>query len=226
VTQNSTSSTGDSAFATARIEESRSQANDFGIFFRKFIQKGRNISAATPSSRWLAEAVCRDIDFAKPATIVELGAGTGAVTEVLLDRLRAHHRFVAVEYDADFCDIFRQRFPSVDLIEGDASVIEGQLAHRGISKVDYVLSGLPTPNLPTRSVVRLMRWMRNSLTPDGVFAQITVVPLVYRRFYRRLFSSVEFDMVWLNAPPGGVYQCRSIRNRPHPARRRPRSGRN
>lgn len=214
MTQNSTNSTGDTAFATAQLEESRNQANDFGIFVKKFLQKGRNISAATPSSRWLAEAVCRRVDFSKPATIIELGAGTGAVTEVIVERLRAHHRFVAVEFDKDFCDIFRQRFPSVDLIEGDASVVQSQLAHRGITKIDYVLSGLPTPNLPAASVVRMMRWMRESLTPDGLFAQITVVPLIYRSFYKRFFSKVEYDMVWLNVPPGGVYQCRNIRARP------------
>lgn len=218
MTQDSTNSSGDSAFATAQLDESRHQPNDFGIFIKKFLQKGRNISAATPSSRWLAEAVCNDVDFSKPSTIVELGVGTGAITEVLIDRLRAHHRYVAVEYDSEFCDIFRQRFPTVDLIEGDASVIEGQLANRGISKVDYVLSGLPTPNLPVESAVKLMRWMRQALTPDGLFAQITVVPLIYRGFYKRFFSDVRYDMVWLNAPPGGVYQCRSIRKHPLPAR--------
>ncbi|HPF40406.1 MAG TPA: methyltransferase domain-containing protein [Phycisphaerae bacterium] len=215
MTQKSTEpAVGDSAVFSADLQASRGlPAQDGGIFLKKFLQKGKGISAATPSSRFLSEAVCNVVDFSKPSTIVEVGAGTGAITEVILENLRSHHRFVMLEFDPDFCDILRQRYPSVDLIQGDVGEIEGPLASRGITKVDYVLSGLPTPNLPPRSLAKMMRWLRRSLTPDGVFSQITVIPLYYKSFYKQLFADVQYEMVWLNAPPGGVYYCRSPRRR-------------
>jgi phosphatidylethanolamine/phosphatidyl-N-methylethanolamine N-methyltransferase len=147
------------------------------------------------------------VDFSRPATIVELGAGTGPVTEQIVELLRPHHRFVAVENDPDFCEVLRRRFPDTTLLQMDATRIAEPLAGLGIHKVDYVISGLPTPNLPRRAMVRLWRWLRKSLAPNGCFIQITVAPMLYRSFYNRLFDTVRYRMVWLNVPPGGVYRC-------------------
>jgi phosphatidylethanolamine/phosphatidyl-N-methylethanolamine N-methyltransferase len=189
---------------------------DRGVFFKKFLQKGRTISSAVPSSRMLAARVLQHVDFSRPATIVELGAGTGPITEQIVEHLRPHHRFVAVEDDPDFCDILRRRFPEVTLLEMDATKLTEPLARMGIDRVDYVLSGLPAPNLPPRAAVRLWRWLRRVLAPEGLFVQITIVPLLYRSFYDRLFQSVNYRMVWWNMPPGGVYRC--SQPRPHLAR--------
>lgn len=190
---------------------------DRGLFLKKFLQKGRTISSAVPSSLALVEGMLRHVDFTRPATIVELGAGTGPVTEQVVERLRGFHRFVAVENDADFCDVLRRRFPEVTLLQMDATKVAEPLSRMGIERVDYVLSGLPSPNLPPRSAVRLWKWLRHALTGDGRFIQITVAPLLYRAFYDRLFESVDYRMVWWNVPPGGVYCC--SRPRPHLFRR-------
>ena len=180
---------------------------DRGLFLRKFLQKGRGISSAVPSSKAMVAGLLRYVDFSRPATIVELGAGTGPITEGILARLQPFHRFVAVENDSDFCEILRRRFPDVTLLQSDATMIARPLERMGISKVDYVISGLPSPNLPPRSVGRMARWLQESLTPDGLFLQITVAPFLYKGFYDRLFDDVEYRMVWLNVPPGGVYRC-------------------
>jgi len=201
--------------AESTADARKAQASDFSLFFRKFLHQGRAISSAVPSSRSMVDGVLAQIDFDRPATIVELGAGTGPVTDVLNGLLRPHHRFVAVERDADFCHVLRRRFPDMPLIEADASRVAGPLRKLGIEKVDYVLSGLPTPNLPPRALVRLWRWLREALTPDGLFIQITVAPMLYRSFYSRMFESVDYNMVWMNVPPGGVYSCSTPRKHLH-----------
>ncbi len=155
----------------------------------------------------MVDAVMAPIDLSRPATIVELGAGTGPITERVVAALGPQHRFVAVENDRAFCRVLRRRFPQLDVLEGDATRVAEPLAERGIEKVDYVVSGLPTPALPMRGTVRLCQWLRESLAPGGMFIQITVAPLVYRHFYDRLFESVRYRMVWRNVPPGGVYYC-------------------
>ncbi len=42
--------------------------------------------------------------------IVELGPGTGPVTQALIETGVAPERLVLVEYDAGFCRLLRQRF--------------------------------------------------------------------------------------------------------------------
>ncbi len=199
------------ALAESTLASRAARLSDVGLFFSKFMAKGRTISSAVPSSRALVSGVLDHVDFSRPGTIVELGAGTGPVTEQIVEQLRPHHRFVAVENDPDFCEVLRRRFPETTLLQTDASRIAEPLAKLGIHKVDYVLSGLPTPSLPARAQVRLWRWLHEALTPGGLFIQITVVPMIYRGFYERFFRDVNYRMVWLNVPPGGVYRCSSPR---------------
>lgn len=167
----------------------------------------------------MVAGLLRHVDFDKPATIVELGAGTGPITEGILARVRSFHRFVAVENDVEFCDVLRRRFPDLTLLQSDATTIAAPLQRMGLTNIDYVISGLPSPNLPPRSVARMARWLQESLTPNGMFLQITVAPFLYKAFYDRLFEDVEYRMVWMNMPPGGVYRCRRPRLR-HTRKRR------
>ena len=51
------------------------------------------------------------------------------------------------------------------------------------------------------------RLRRNPCT----FRQLTVMPLIYYKLYRRYFEDVRFRFVPLNLPPGGVYVCRGYR---------------
>ncbi len=197
----------ETALADPTLASDKACLSDLVLFFQKFLSKGLTISSAVPSSPAMVATILQHIDFDRPGTIVELGAGTGPITVEILEQLRPHHRFVMVENDPDFCEILRRRFPDTPLIQADASNLAEPLARMGIEKVDYVVSGLPTPNMPTRSAIRLWQWLRQALAPSGLFIQITNVPLFYRKFYRRLFESAEHKTVLLNIPPGGVYRC-------------------
>jgi|CXWL01.1.fsa_nt_gi phosphatidylethanolamine/phosphatidyl-N-methylethanolamine N-methyltransferase len=207
---------GESALSESPLSYREARPADFALFFKKFLAKGRTISSAVPSSKAMVAGILRHIDFSRPATIVELGAGTGPVTQEILEQLRPHHRFAAIENDPDFCEVLRRRFPEVTLLEADAGAVAEPLAKLGINKVDYVISGLPTPSLPRRTSLAIWKWLQQCLSPNGVFIQITVAPLIFKPFYTRLFSEVQYQMVWMNVPPGGVYLC--SRPRQHVAR--------
>jgi phospholipid N-methyltransferase len=195
------------------IEPRSAEVGDLALFFRKFLEKGREISSAVPSSRTMALRMLAQVDFDRPGTIIELGAGTGAITEHIVERLRPHHRFVAVERDPDFVAILRRRFPPDMILQADATRLPEPLARIGVHKAHYLLCCLPTPALTKRGIVRFRRWVADTLEPGGLFLQLTIVPLLYRRFYRRLFEQVSFGPVWRNFPPGGIYTCRSPRLR-------------
>ena len=187
-------------------------SQEFALFFKAWLRQGRKISAATPSSYFLSKEVCSVVDWDKPGTIIELGAGTGPITEYVLKNLRPHHKFVSIERDKGFFDVLKRRFPNAPLVHGDATDLDETLAGLGIEKADYVLSGLPTPSLPAESFDRLKRWMdRNVFDHGGVFSQLTVVPLFFWPFYRRHFLDVKYKFIGLNIPPGGVYKCRGVR---------------
>src|SRR5471030_3027992 len=89
-------------------------------FLRALVAHPKNIGAIVPSSRALGRAIARQIDPAHPGPVLELGPGTGALTQGLLDRGVAPERLTLVEFDSEMAGFLAQHFAGVDVIEGDA----------------------------------------------------------------------------------------------------------
>ncbi len=79
-----------------------------------------------------------------------------------------------------------------------------------IDEVDVVLNCLPTPSLPFE-VNRGVFDCINRVGKNALVGQLTVIPLVFKPLYRRLFAEVDFELVMANIPPGGVYFCRGLK---------------
>jgi phospholipid N-methyltransferase len=187
------------------------QPPDWLLFFTKFLRHGTAIAAVAPSSPWLAQAVVRGIDFSQSACIVELGAGTGSITEELVRHAGKRCRVLIVERDADFCRRLRERFPGADIAEADARDLERLLTERGIESVDHVLCGLPLPSFDPSSRDHILDIVRRRLAPSGTFCQLTHMPFIYYPLYRHYFESVKFRFIVRNLPPGGFYVCQGAR---------------
>jgi phospholipid N-methyltransferase len=179
----------------------------------KFISKGTSIASFCPSSRSMARAMVGGIDFDRAKCVVELGAGTGPITSELVRRVKPHTKLMVVELDPDLCARLKSKFPTVDVVNGDACHLDRLLADRGIAQVDHVLSGLPLPSFPKPLTDTILSTASKVLAPDGTIRQLTVMPWVYKRFYRGYFADVQFKLVTLNVPPGGVYICRGFRGK-------------
>lgn len=183
------------------------------LFVKKLLRHGWQISALCPSGRFLCRRCIKYIDFENVRTIVELGAGTGPVTDAIVQRMHPEARFLVIEIDGDFCDVLRQRFPqpNVEILHMGFERLPALLAERGIRGVDYFISGLPTPALGSDALACLLDIVRTYLAPDGAFHQLTHAPFVWKRFYRTVFNDVRFEVEMMNAPPGGVYFCRNVK---------------
>lgn len=184
---------------------------DWWLMMRAFLTKGRSIASFSPSSRFMARSMLNGIDFDAARCVVELGAGTGPITAEIAPRLRPHTKFLAVELDPVLCARLKARFPHLDVVQGDACQLDKLLAERGIPQVDHVLSGLPLPSFPADLRDAVLATASRVLSPAGSFRQLTVMPLVYYKLYRRYFDDVQFRFVAANLPPGGVYVCRGYR---------------
>ena len=196
----------------------KSKLSDWWLVFSKFRQHGSKIATMIPSSRYLSRKIIEGIDFDKARCIVELGAGTGPITQELLKRVKPHTRLIIIEKDPDFCHRLRERFPkathpNADIVEGDAAMLDQILAERGLTVADHVVSGLPLPSIPETVRYDIMACSMKILGPGGTFRQLTVMPWVYRNLYKRYFGNVKFGLVAFNFPPAGVYFCREFRTR-------------
>jgi phospholipid N-methyltransferase len=192
----------------------QSSSPDWLLMLGKFLRHGSTIASFVPSSRFLSRALIRGIDWDKAQCLVELGAGTGPVTKQLVKHARPHTKLVVIEQDPDFCRRLRHKFPgatNLDIVEGDAGKLDQILAQRGITMCDHILSGLPTPSLPSSLREAVMAASQKVLPEHGMFRQLTNMPWIYYRFYRNYFANVKFKMVPLNFPPAGVYYCKGYK---------------
>jgi len=181
------------------------------LFLKKFIKGGKSVASFAPSSKSLASETARHVRADTPQTIVELGAGTGAITVIAASRMHPESRLISVEIDADFCRILKHRCPNVEVLNCDVRDLDDKLDSLGIDQFDLLLNGLPTPSLPP-AVNRAVLDVYARRGQGAYFSQLTVMPWVYKAMYVRLFADVHFKLVPANLPPGGVYHCRELRD--------------
>ena len=83
---------------------------DSARFLKTLVAAPRLTGAVAPSGRALARAMAAAIGSPSQGLVVELGPGTGPVTQALIETRVAPERLVLVEYDPGFCRMLEARF--------------------------------------------------------------------------------------------------------------------
>ena len=170
----------------------------------------RNIAvtgSVTPSSASLIRRMLGPIRFSEAQTILELGAGTGCFTDVLLQRMRPDAQLICFERNQKFCDLLAREDDRLNIVNDSAEKIGMYLKKMGVQQVDYVVSGLPLVSLPKPVGERIIEGVWTALKPGGVYTQFQYSLRSYRML-RDTFSSVRLGFTPLNLPPAFVYICK------------------
>src|SRR5262245_20645306 len=130
---------------------SRGRLTNLAMFGRALLRNPKQIGAICPSSIFLARRMSEFLTTDPSHWVVELGAGTGAITSGLLRSGLPPERLIAVEKSAELAAGLERQFPGVRIICGDAKNLEGLLnggcgAKSG--KIGHVVSSIPLKLLP------------------------------------------------------------------------------
>ena len=184
-----------------------SGASDRLRFLAGLVARPRHTGAIAPSSAALARAMAAEVDPNADLPVLELGPGTGVVTEALVARGIAPGRITSVEYDPDFAALVRARCPGVRVIRGDAFDLDRTLGDRAGDKLSAIVSSLPLVNFPAAMGNALLQDAFDRLAPGAPFVQ----------FSYRLKPPVapppgvtlrRAAVIWLNIPPARVWVYR------------------
>ena len=134
------------------------------------------IGAVAASSGPLARAMARQVNPNRPGLVVELGGGTGSITEALLERGIAPNRLVIVERHPRLHALLQQRFPSAIVLQGDAAHLRQLLAGRGLRGVRAVVSGLPLLAMGEAQQKAIVDSAMDVLSPGGRLVQFSYGP--------------------------------------------------
>lgn len=183
------------------------------LFLRGWSRDPVAVGGPFASSPWTARRLAQaTLDAAIPGggPVLELGAGTGPVTEALIEAGCPVDQIVVVERDAELCRSLERRFPDLHVLQGNALDLGEILASARISSVRVVLSGLPMRVVPPQAAARCYSQAFQSMPPGGAIIQYTyglrppvdpdeAVPKLDARFVAR---------EWRNLPPMGIWRYR------------------
>ena len=177
-------------------------------FLRSWIEKPLHMGAVMPSSRLLARTMAQYVDIKSTGPVVELGPGTGAITNALIEHGVDQKRLVLVEYNPGFCALLRDRYPHAKVVQGDAYALRESLRKVLGTPASAVVSGLPLVTKPMLTRLRLIRDAFAALAPGAPFVQFTysVAPPIPKSLPG--VSTEASERIWMNLPPARVWVYR------------------
>ena len=178
-------------------------------FIRSWLDKPLATGAVLPSGKFLARTMAGYVDIDIPGPVVELGPGTGAVTEALVNRGVDPARLMLVEFNPVFCRLLRSRYPQATVVQGDAYSLKRLLQNLLRQPAAAVVSGLPLLTKPLRTRLRLINDAFAVLRPDAPFIQFTysmTTPPIPKGLSR--VETEASERIWMNLPPARVWVYR------------------
>ncbi len=198
---------------------STGRLHEYRTFVVRAVKQPSTVGAVLPTSQHVAAAMAGIVPSSGTPTVVELGPGTGALSDAIRERLPENGRHVAVEIDPEMVRYLRSAKPWLEVVEGDASSLRGLLRPLGIERVDAVVSSIPWTLLAEENRRKVLDEIGKTLEPGGAFTAITYLTALWRRSSRDFAGALHatFDevlprsTVWRNVPPARVYVCRRPR---------------
>jgi len=184
---------------------SRPPSQHFWHFFRGWLRDPRSMGAVAPSGRALARLMATGVTSA--ATVLELGSGTGSLTDALLENGVQPANLYLVERDPELAAVLRKRFVGCHVFAADALALERELPP-GLT-YDFVISGLPLLLFPPEQRFELLKLILKLLRPGGCYQQFTYggrCPIDRQTRRKLKVDSVLLGIAALNLPPAFVYR--------------------
>ncbi|WP_432048444.1 class I SAM-dependent methyltransferase [Streptomyces asiaticus] len=206
----------------------------------------RTTGAIAPSGTALARALTEPVRAraGRPLNILEAGAGTGAVTRVLIPRLPRGSHLDVVEANPRFADRLRH----LAVAPADAAVAERVRVHTARveeldtdCRYDVIVSGLPFANFAPGDIEAIMDRYLELLHPGGVLTYFAYLgtrqarTLLASRARVRRHRAAEETLaryrcryaggcrtVWANLPPARVWRLQRPAATPTPMPTPPR----
>lgn len=191
-------------------------------FMRGWLRSPLAVGGPFASSLWTAERIAEatlEAACENSGPMVEVGAGTGSVTDALLRLGCAPERLVVVERDTEMCGLLEERFPGLRVLRGDALRLRETLTQARIRSTSVMLSGLPIRVVPEDAARRFYRDAFGLMPAGGAVIQYTyglrapLDPSVARTLD---LDATFVGREWRNLPPMGVWRYRRRATPAHP----------
>ncbi|SRR5579883_1830052 len=178
------------------------------LFLQQTLKHPRQICSLFPSSPFVGRAMTKVLQDRINSHVIELGAGTGAVTRQLIRNGVQPGKLTLIEIDSQLGGHLRRSFPDIDVVIGRAEDLAKIWKERHGERVGAIVSTLPMRLFSKKLIYLVMKNSLQVLDDRGMFVQFTyrqnspVPPRVIKALRLRAW---RYTRVWLNLPPAAIW---------------------
>ncbi len=186
---------------------------DYRIWLRNYLRHPIQLGSLLPSSTALSDLIVEHIKPDTEGMILELGAGTGRVTNAILRKGIKQEKLVLLEKSPEFSRLLRNLFPGATVLCADALEINALSSELGIDKYDEIVSGIPLRVMPLYIRETIFSKSLSLLMNEGSFSQVTFLPrcpIPETISQSSLFKVIYNGMSFRNFPPGFVWRVQNL----------------
>ncbi|MBS8122330.1 class I SAM-dependent methyltransferase [Candidatus Vampirococcus lugosii] len=172
------------------------------LFAKNFFKNPSRNASLVPSSNTLSKKLINGIDFDNINYIMELGPGTGVITQEIIKNMKTDSKLILVELENSYVDMLFNRYSSYSNIFVEKNTAENMfdiLSKYEFPKLDIIISSLPI--LPEKNRTKLVN---NILKADSqwgsVYRTITYMPFIFKKVYKNMGLELK-ERVISNFPP-------------------------
>ncbi|MBS0622321.1 MAG: methyltransferase domain-containing protein [Verrucomicrobia bacterium] len=203
--------------------------SDASTFLFHYFKDPSHVGSVLPSSSAVSKEMTRELKKNRPPyRILEVGAGTGVITEAISEFLQPEDLFDVVEIDPEFCQLIESKLPNHP--QRKVHCLSVTQWHPDY-KYDVIISTLPFNSLTPEVVHEVLDAYSRLIVPHGQLSYIEYMGLPgikkiflqggdLEEFLAREREIAEFQKscccdrrtvcIWRNFPPTYVHRFRLI----------------
>lgn len=225
--------------ALLTMQSSLCRVHDLPIFFKTFFNDPSSVGALFPFSQSVGIEITKYLaryiqeNPQSSVRVLEVGAGTGSMTQAIVEHLRrqdnvqAGDHLDAIEISPEFCQVLHQRFDTNPCVSiKSLSIVDWKPEYQ----YDFIICTLPFNSLDADLAVAIIDHLKNLIKPNGVLSYVAYsgvssikqAVLWGKRkedHYRKVKALEELNKQYLlekitilmNCPPTNIYHCRIIK---------------
>ncbi len=188
-----------------------SKSGQFLKFLFHSLRRPGRVGAIAPSSAQLVEVMISNIPRGYTGRVLEVGLGSGTLTDAILRRLPSETQYCGVELDPRIASSLQNRFSQARILLGSAADLSQLLQGQ---KYDRIVCSLPWGLFSSALQDQILRELVKSLTEKGELSSYLYLQTVWlpggATFLRKVlgyFDSLSISpIIWSNLPPARVYR--------------------
>lgn len=193
--------------AQLATSQKKQHPHDAALFFRRWLSNPLQMGSIIPSSPKLGALIAKHIDKRSSSLILELGAGTGAITKSLISAGISPGRIVVVEIVPEMADHLRAKFSQTSVLQADAFNLPIQSLKDTGTEIGTVICGIPLVLLNEAKQRQFIQQVEAVAPGRGflLYTYCVTSPLPHRTLG---LDAQRLDWTPLNFPPASVWHYR------------------